>query len=312
MNNIYIIIWILLLISFIWFFVVLFWFNNNNFKNRIFFLLGILSFIAISIFSLSLIFLVSSWKITFQDYSLILTKWDVQKIEIKDKPSFYLSWEILSWTTFNWIVYELQWNNFIKQNNNWTWIDLSNYISKSDIKDFYMDSYNKRIEWMQNQINVFLTIITIIWTLLLFLWYKSANLIEEKVSQKIDDYFKKGKNWKKIIDDKIKEYIEWEWSVKIDEIIKNYLAPKNQESPIDKKIDSWIENNIQDTEIYKLISNNYLINDEELYKLITEQIFDELIKQKIKDELNKNKKVWIIWIMFWKIKKILQLNDNKK
>lgn len=199
MNYIYIIIWILIIISIVWFFIVLLKFNNNNFKNRILFLLWILSFIAISIFSLSLVFLVNNWKINFQDYSIILTKWDIKEIELKNKPSFYLSWEILSWTTFNWIVYELQWNNIIKQNNSWTWIDLSNYITKSDIKDFYMDAYNKRIEWMQNQINVFLTIITIIWTLLLFLWYKSADLIEEKVSQKIDDYFKKGKIEKKLL-----------------------------------------------------------------------------------------------------------------
>lgn len=61
-----------------------------------------------------------------------------------------------------------------------------------------------------------------------------------------------------------------------------------------------------------MISNNYLINDEELYKLITEQVFDELIKQKIQEEFNKTKKEWIIWVTIWKIKNFLQLNDNKK
>jgi len=265
MKYIYIIIWTLIVISIFWFFLVWFKKNDSNFKNRVFFLLWLLSFITISIFSLTLVFLVNSWKVTFQDYLLILTKWYVKEIELKEKPTFYLSWEILSWTTFSWIVYELQWSNFIKQNNTWTWVDLSNYITKSDIKDFYMDSYDKRIEWMQSQINVFLTIITIIWTLLLFLWYKSANLIEEKVSQKIDDYLKDDENWKKIIDDKIKDYIDWDWK----ELVNNTVIWKTWEI---------VTKQIQDIDFGQQILQWIIDKDDNLINEIKSKFQDEIQK----------------------------------
>lgn len=287
-----ILLWILILAFIITSFVKI--------KYKAFFLLAIQSFIAIVIFSSIIIFFINNWKITFKDYSLILTNWNIKEVQLKDKPVFYLSWEILSWTTFNWIVYELQWNNFIKQNNSWSILDLSNYITKSDIKDFYMDSYNKRIESMQNQINVFLSIISLIWTLLLFLWYKNFNDIDEKTEKRLKEYIK-WEDWKKVIDDKLEEHIKWD---EAKQIIINL---------IDKKLDNWIKGNIEDTQIYKIISDKYYIDNEELYNYITWDILEGLIKEKIKEFHvinNVDEKNTIIKKIIWFIKNLFNFKDK--
>ena len=206
-------------------------------KYKSFFLLWILSFIWVLIFSSTIVFLLNSNSLILGNYSLTLSDRKIEEVVLKDSKITYFSWLLLSGS-----LYELRWKNFLIQNTYSTWIDLTSYVTKADMKDYYMDAYNKRIEWMQNQINVFLTIITIIWTLLLFLWYRSTNVLEEKTNEKLDKYFDKDSQWKTILDGKIVEYIEsnW-WKDEINNQVKQYIESNPWREEINKPIKEYME-----------------------------------------------------------------------